>query len=435
VGVLPLFCVPALAQLNLPLQTPRLPSLPSLPGVGASAPLGSALDAAQSAAGALSSARRTAVQTLIRRHSRELEADPNGEPAVRSQVVAANLPSTALERITAAGYGVVSRQTITDPDLEVIVLAVPRRTSTRRALEQLRRLAPGVAFDYNHLYLGGGEVGSSTVAPTETAPTPTPGIAPGLRVGLIDAGVDTAHLVFSGASLRSYGCTDHPVPSAHGTAVASLLIGHAADFDSAAAGGTLYAADVYCGAVTGGSIDAIARAFAWLRANRVAVINVSLVGAGNLILQQLVTGLAVHGFLIVAAVGNDGPAAPPLYPAAYPGVVGVTAVDAHRRVLVEAARGPQVMFAAPGADMAAAGTPQGFVAVRGTSFASPIVAALLAQRLADPDPAAAQAALDGLAREAVDLGPKGGATVYGRGVVGEAWRMSLDITQHKRLRD
>ena len=65
----------------------------------------------------------------------------------------------------------------------------------------------------------------------------------------------------------------------------------------------------------------------------------------------MIGALIDNGFVIVAAVGNDGPAAPPLYPASYARVVGVTAVDAHRRVLIEAARGPQVMFASPGADM------------------------------------------------------------------------------------
>jgi hypothetical protein len=426
---------PAPAQLNVPLQAPQLPQLPqlpSLPGPNNLPGLGATLNAAQETA---ATARRTAIQTLIRRNPQQLEADPNGEPAVRAQIVGVNVPADALQRIAAAGFTLISRQALMDSDLEMIVLGVPARSRTARALAQLRALAPGVSFDYNHVYLGSGDADGaaplSPVGPTppaalavpartaETA-SPTPTDTP--RVGLVDGGVDTHHLVFAHAQIRHFGCEDREISSAHGTAVASLLVGQAANFDSAAAGATLYAADVYCGLATGGSVDAIARAFGWLTDNRVPVINVSLVGAGNLVLQQLVKTLLARGFLIVAAVGNDGPAAPPLYPAAYPGVVGVTGVDAHRRVLVEAGRGPQVMFAAPGADMLAA-SPKGFSAVRGTSFASPIVAAMLAARLPRPDTAAAHDALEALARDAVDLGPHGVDTTYGRGLVGEAWRM------------
>ena len=94
-----------------------------------------------------------------------------------------------------------------------------------------------------------------------------------------------------------------------------------------------------------------------------------------------------------------------------------TAVDAHRRVLMEAARGPQVRFAAPGADMVAAKSPQGFAAVRGTSFAAPPVASLLAAQLRAPDPIAAARAISDLAQHAVDLGVHGLDPVYGYGLV------------------
>src|SRR5207245_7526152 len=89
-------------------------------------------------------------------------------------------------------------------------------------------------------------------------------------------------------------------------------------------------------------------AFGWLAREHVPVINVSLVGPPNAMLAAIVRDVLSRGYLVVAAVGNDGPAAPPLYPAAWPGVIGVTAVDARQRVLVEAGRGPQVKFAAPG---------------------------------------------------------------------------------------
>jgi subtilisin family serine protease len=98
--------------------------------------------------------------------------------------------------------------------------------------------------------------------------------------------------------------------------------------------------------------------------------------------------------------------------------VAVTGVDSHRRLLPEASRGLHVDFAAPGSDMAAAGLDGGFVSVRGTSFAAPIAAGLLAHYLARPDSAGAQRAVSALGRQALDLGAAGRDPLYGRGLVG-----------------
>jgi subtilisin family serine protease len=223
--------------------------------------------------------------------------------------------------------------------------------------------------------------------------------------------------------MHAWGCDSHAIPAAHGTAVASLLIGRSDVFHGVRPDADLYAADVYCGRPTGGAVDALVAAFGWLVQERVPVINVSLVGPKNAMLETVIGGLIAGGYIIVAAVGNDGPAAPPLYPASYQHVVGVTAVDSHRHVLIEAARGPQVMFAAPGADLAAAGGEHAYADVRGTSFAAPFVAALLASGLTAPNSAEASAAIDALAKTAVDLGPPGRDLTYGYGLVGADYRI------------
>jgi len=204
-----------------------------------------------------------------------------------------------------------------------------------------------------------------------------------------------------------------------------LLVGSAEQFRGAAPGAELFAADVYCG--PGATVEAIADAFSWLVGEHVPVINVSLVGPPNALLEAVVLRVIARGYLIVAAVGNDGPAAPPLYPAAYRDVIGVTAVDAHRRVLVEAGRGPQVKFAAPGADMAAACPAGKFNAVRGTSFAAPIVAGLLSLDMSAPDTAEAQRAVQALIHSAIDLGARGPDKVYGNGLVGDEVRPDLAL--------
>ena len=172
--------------------------------------------------------------------------------------------------------------------------------------------------------------------PTATAVPP----ANGLRIGLIDSGIDGSHPVLAGATIERHGCDQAVFPAPHGTAVASLLVGRGEGFESVIPGATLYAADIFCGH-GGGSLSLLAIALDWMAREKVPVVNISLVGAKSILLTGLVRAMTARGFLLVAAVGNDGPSAPPLYPASYPDVVGVTGVDANRRVLPEACRGEQ----------------------------------------------------------------------------------------------
>jgi subtilisin family serine protease len=238
-------------------------------------------------------------------------------------------------------------------------------------------------------------------------------------MGLVDGSVAASRPALTDARLTQRAFAPGGArTTAHATAVASLMVGAR----GIAPGAALEVADVYGPTAGGGSAEAIAAGLAWLARERVPVISISLVGPPNLLLGAAVQALVARGHLVVAAVGNDGPAAPPLYPAAYPGVIAVTGVDARRRVLPEAGRGSHVDFAAPGADITAAGLSGGFVTVRGTSFAAPLVAAQLARLLPAPDPAGAKAAVEALGRQAVDLGPPGQDPIYGRGLVDPARR-------------
>ena len=74
---------------------------------------------------------------------------------------------------------------------------------------------------------------------------------------------------------------------------------------------------MYCGQPLGGAVEAVSAALGWMVSERVAVINMSLVGPRNEFMERVVKALVGRGHLIVAAVGNDGPAAPPLFPASY----------------------------------------------------------------------------------------------------------------------
>lgn len=361
------------------------------------------------AAGALRDARRLTAQALIREHPDAVEADERGAPVVSGQVLALAPSASALAAADRAGFSVGARVSAPELGLESVTLIAPAGVSAREAVRTLRALDPQGQYDFDHLYQEGGEATDGGAAVGRRAPR-------AVRVGLVDGSVAPGHASLGGVKLtqRAFGPGGAKV-SAHATAVASLLAG--VDGRGAAPGAELLVADVYGPTPAGGSATAIAQGLAWLAQTRVGVVNISLVGPPNLVLATAVKGLMARGVLLVAAVGNDGPAAPPLYPAAYPGVVGVTGVDARRRVLPEAGRGPHVAFAAPGAQMAAAAAAGGFTAVRGTSFAAPLVAAALAAELPTPDRAAADAALRRLAAEAQDLGARGRDPVFGLGLV------------------
>ncbi len=355
--------------------------------------------------------RATTVQELLRHHSDVLEADPLGEPVRRQELLWVSPKANTLKSALALGFAVLREHNLPELGLRDMVMRPPPGMATAQALAQLRALAPDVEADFNHVYTRSGEVAGTPSAARHTPAAPR-------RVGLVDGGVDHQHAALRGANLHLWGCGGVQHPSPHGTAVASLLVGRETVFAASATGTTLYAADIYCGQPADGAAEAIALALAWMVRENVAVVNISLVGPSNRLLERAVQAMVRKGFLLVAAVGNDGPAAPPLYPAAYAGVVGVTAVSQQRKTLPEAAQGPQVMLAALGAGVAVAEPGGGYALARGTSFAAPRVAGLLAQGMVTPSPEAASAALARLIARALDLGVPGRDPVFGYGLVG-----------------
>jgi hypothetical protein len=367
-------------------------SVPQLPDVGVTLPspdIGETLDNTP-----LRDLRQLRIQQLLRENRRELEADPRGQPIVRSQILALSMNAEALARAQAMGFTIVDRDALAAGDT-LVTLRAPNGMSTRRALGRLREADPEGVYDFDHLHLESGA--SDQTAPAAAQPSAARG--PPTRVGLIDSGVDLEGPLRAAIVMQRAFAGEQPVPAAHGAHVAQRLL-------AAAPGAQIYAADIYAGAPTGGAASALTRALSWMAAENVPVVNVSLVGPRNRIVETVVESLVRRGHVIVAAVGNDGPAAAPLFPAAYPGVIGVTGVDGRGRVLIEAGRGSHVDFAASGMVSSR---------VRGTSYAAPIVSGLLANHISAD--ARLDNALEHLRTRARDLGARGRDDVYGHGLL------------------
>ena len=347
--------------------------------------------------------RKARLNALVRANRATLDRDGGGQPVRKGELVVTDPDPAALALALSAGFRVSSDQRIADLGLRMVTLATPRGTNVRDGMKTLRKVAPALQADYNHIFepAGGALLPAAAASLAATVP-----VRAGTRIAMIDGGV-ASHPSMARAGIEQRGFAGAAQPTGHGTAVGSLLVGSQGPFFGAARGAQLFVGDVYGGNPAAGSATTIVRALAWAASKHPAVINISLVGPANQAMAHAIVALRARGIAVVAAIGNDGPAAPPQYPASYPGVIAVTGVDAGDRALREAGRALHLDYAAPGADLVAATPGKGFIAVRGTSFAAPLVSARIA--------AAGSAAQ--LAREAVP-----GKGRVGQGIVCKSCR-------------
>ncbi|NCO21023.1 MAG: S8 family serine peptidase, partial [Rhodobacterales bacterium] len=299
------------------------------------------------------------------------------------------------------------------------------------ARDEVRALPTGNTADFNHYYRtdagaalacdGPHCPGFELVGWTDAAALP--GCGAGARIGLIDTGINPAHETFAAGRLTVLSdATGGQPPSGrqHGTAVAAILIGQP---DSRSPGVVPQASVIAIDAFhkTRGDersdvfslVDAMDR----LSTQDVDVINMSLSGPPNIVLERMITRLTARGIVIVAAAGNDGPRAKPVFPGAYDPVLTVTAVDRNGAVYRRAGQGPHVDFAAPGVGVWTAASVRGARDKTGTSFAAPFVTAAVAiLRSEYPDMTVGKVART-LAATARDLGAPGRDDVFGVGLV------------------
>jgi len=283
-------------------------------------------------------------------------------------------------------------------DARIVTYAAPDNIDTEAAVAMLRLAFPEAAIDLNYIYRAQGQTLSQ---PLEEAPPAT--TEPTVIAAIIDGAISAPPC---GASVTRQRFTNGAVTAdGHADAVAAIFC-RAVN----ARGLTLLSADVIsAGPIRSATGDDIARALDWAVIEGTGVINVSLTGPESMALAFVVRAVVARGALVVAAAGNDGPRANAPFPAALPGVIGVTAVDARGRIWRRATRGPHVDFAALGVRVDGEHT--------GTSFAAPYVAGLLARRLPRASLQLAPLALGQFEATARDLGAPGRDPVYGLGLI------------------
>jgi hypothetical protein len=327
----------------------------------------------------LAAQQRMAEEPVITRDNplladRRLAPMRDGFAGRRSEILALNITPAARAAALAAGMTVVGEMRAGPSDAFTFTrLGAPNAADPGAMLDLLRAADPQGVFDFNHAFAASAPQAAPSTAPSTAPPTASP-TASRTTIGMIDGGVLAAHPDLARAAIRqrAFPTSSSLTPTDHGTAVAGRL---AEAIDQPF---SLVVADVLSetGADWTGA-DAVGAALAWLGSENIGVVNVSLAGPPNAVVERMTAYFQSEGGVIVAAVGNGGPFSTLIYPAAYPGVIGVTATDREGRIWSMATKGPQVDRQALGVDVSIA-TLAGHTLSSGTSWAAPVVTAELA---------------------------------------------------------
>lgn len=236
----------------------------------------------------------------------------------------------------------------------------------------------------------------------------------GVRVAVLDTGLDLRHPDFAGRSVVSRSFIEgQPVQdgNGHGTHCAGVAAGPAAPV-ARPRYGVATAAQLYVGKVLSdegsGGDGEILEGIDWAIANGCHIISMSLGSSVSpqqpysSIFEEVAQRALAAGTLIVAAAGNDSRRpdhiAPVSHPANCPSILAVAAVDQKLSVAPFSSGGLQpdggkVDIAGPGVDILSSWpAPRQYNVISGTSMATPFVAGAAAL-YAQADPSARGAAL------------------------------------------
>ncbi|MEM6622784.1 MAG: S8 family serine peptidase [Pseudomonadota bacterium] len=352
-------------------------------------------------------------------------ADPSADPGQAAgpevtdprELIVLTAPPTDLliARAQARGYVLRTVYPLDELGDELVVFQIPPGLTIAQAIAEIEADVPGVTAGAHHVYY----LQASTPADRNYAGPlmrwPETGCRAMQRIGIIDAGVAASHpaLIAGRITQERFVAGDQPPVTDHGSLMADLLIGPGRLADAA-----LFSANVVDPAQGDGDaagVVSILRAVDWMRLNDVALVNISLAGPRNKLMNRALGRAASDGMVFVAAAGNSGPGAPPQFPAAFAFVLAVTAIDQDQAVYAQAVRGDHIDVAAPGVDILVPSA-GGLKIKSGTSVAAPFVTAALA---ADPQLAntSIERARRDLRARAMDLGSPGWDPVFGAGLV------------------
>ena len=210
----------------------------------------------------------------------------------------------------------------------------------------------------------------------------------GVRVYIVDTGVNSSHTEFSGRLAPGYSAvgsdtTNTEDCNGHGTHVAGLAAGTTY---GAAKAATIVPVRVL-GCDGNGSLLGVLLGLDWVAKNtnvgEPAVVNMSLGGEANIYLNNAVTSLTDQGLAFVVAAGNTGTDACNTEPARVAGAITVAASSQNDTWPSFSNFGSCVDIVAPGVALTSAwiGTSSDVTRLSGTSMAAAVVSGIVATQM------------------------------------------------------
>jgi subtilase family protein len=245
----------------------------------------------------------------------------------------------------------------------------------------------------------------------------------GVLVAVVDSAIDVNHPDLAGAFVETYNAVgQQEKPHFHGTGMVGAIAAHRR-LVGIAPEAKILAIQAFSGTTRQtpeATTKQILAGLDWAVRKGARVINMSFAGPYDPMLALAMKNAHAKGVVLIAASGNLGPKSPPLYPAADPNVIAVTATDESDHLFAQAVRGPHVAVAAPGVDVMVPAPEATYQLTTGTSVAAAHVsgvAALLIERYPNVD---AATILEVLTSTAHKLNPKGRDDQFGWGLIDPA---------------